>query len=151
MRQANGRFRNQRAHPGVGVVHPHAVAATNQAGLIDHKRVKADLGVAPKAKRAFTTAPEIPSGMMGKARSDGTHFAGVSGQDLSRYDADGPDPLSGAPRGKTLGTVRPVPGQRSRTNEGVESHADKCQHGADMLAGAVYSGSTRLPATVKED
>ena len=144
MRHANGRFRNQRTHPGVGVAHPHAVMATNQAGLIDHKHVKVDLGVAPKAKRAFTTAPEIHSGMNAKSRKDGTHFAGLSGQDLSRYDANGPDPLSGAPRGKTLAPVQPVPGQRSRTNEGVESHADKCRHGADMLAGAVKSGSTEL-------
>ena len=136
MRHANGRFRNTRTHPGIGHAHPHAVAATNQAGLIDHKHVKADLGVAPKAKRAFTTAPQIHSGMMGKARSDGTHFAGVGGQDLSRYDANGPDPLSGAPRDKALAPVQPVPGQRSRTNEDCETHADKCQHGADMLASA---------------
>jgi hypothetical protein len=124
MRHANGRFRNTRTHPGIGHAHPHAVAATNQAGLTDHKHVKADLGVAPKTKRAFTTPPQIHSGMMGKARSDGTHFAGVGGQDLSRYDANGT-------------AVQPVPGQRSRTNEGTETHADKCQHGRHMIAQAV--------------
>jgi hypothetical protein len=43
----------------------------------------------------------------------------------------------GFPNNKAGKTVAPVPGQRSRTNEGVESHADKCQHGADMLAQAV--------------
>jgi len=60
MRHANGRFRNQRTHPGIGHAHPHAVAATNQAGLIDHKHVKVDLGVAPKAKRAFTIRAANP-------------------------------------------------------------------------------------------
>ena len=68
MRHANGRFRNQRTHPGIGHAHPHAEAAKNVAGQIDHRRVNADLGTAPKPKRAFTTAPQIHSGMMGTAR-----------------------------------------------------------------------------------
>lgn len=146
MRHANGKFRNTRTHPGVGVAHPHAVAATNQAGLIDHKNVKVDLGKAPKAKTAFTSAPEIHSGMMGKARSDGKHFAGLSGQDLSHYDADPGSALTGGdvmghnlPQGKAFigKPVEPVKGQRSRTNEDCETHADKQQHGADCLASAV--------------
>ena len=124
MRHANGRFRNQRTHPGVGVVHPHAAAQV--AGKIVDTQVHADLGVAPKPKKAFTTAgaPQIHSGMMGKARSDGTHFAGLSGQDLSRYDADpsGLDTKSaveGPPRGKRLSPVSPSFGQRDRTNDPV--------------------------------
>jgi hypothetical protein len=48
--------------------------------------------------------------------------------------------------------VAPVPGQRSRTTEDCETYATKQQHGADMLAGATYSGSTPLlPRTVSED
>jgi len=50
----------------------------------------------------------------------------------------------GAPDLKSGKAVAPVPGQRSRTNEDCESHADKCQHGRDMLAGAVKGGSTEL-------
>ena len=42
-----------------------------------------------------------------------------------------------APDLKTGKTVAPVPGMRSRTNEGIETHADKVQHGRDMLASAV--------------
>ena len=53
-------------------------------------------------------------------------------------------PLTKPPVAKNLARVLPVPGQRSRTNEDCETHADKCSHGADMLAGAVYSGSTPL-------
>ncbi len=122
MRHANGRFRNQRTHPGVGVVHPQAAAQV--AGKIADKKVHADLGVAPKQKKALTTAPELHSGMMGKARSDGTHFAGVGGQDLSRYDADpsGLDTKSaieGPPRGKALSPVQPSFGQRDRSNDPV--------------------------------
>jgi hypothetical protein len=125
MRHSNGRFRNQRTHPGVGVVHPHAEAAAKTVvGQKDHTSVKADLGLAPKPKRAFTTSPEIHSGMMAKSRKDGTHFAGLSGQDLSRYDADpsGLDTKSaieGPPRGKRLSPVSPSFGQRDRTNDPV--------------------------------
>jgi hypothetical protein len=45
-----------------------------------------------------------------------------------------------APDLKTGKIVPPYPGQRSRTNEGVESHGDKVQHGRDMIAGAVKGG-----------
>lgn len=109
-------------HPGIGFGHPDAVAARNLAGsrgvpLAGHSTEKAALGKAPLHKRAFTETPEIHSGMNAKSRSDGTHFAGLSGQDLSRYDADGPNPLSGPPRGKRLSPVAISPGMRSRTNE----------------------------------
>lgn len=138
MRHANGRFRNQRTHPGVGVVHPHAAAQV--AGKIVDTQVHADLGVAPKPKKAFTTAgaPQIHSAMMGKARSDGTHFAGLSGQDLSRYDADpsGLDTVSvveGPPRGKVLTPVQPSFGQRDRTNDALSSGVPGAAHKAAML------------------
>lgn len=42
--------------------------------------------------------------------------------------------------GKAGKIVPPSPGMRSRTNEGVETHADKVQHGRDMLAVAVKGG-----------
>ncbi len=122
MRHSNGRFRNQRTHPGIGHAHPQAAAQV--AGKIVDTQVHADLGVAPKQKKAFTGAPQIHSGMMAKARSDGTHFAGLSGQDLSRYDADpsGLDTVAaieGPPRGKRLSPVSPSFGQRDRTNDPV--------------------------------
>jgi hypothetical protein len=43
---------------------------------------------------------------------------------------------SGRPDLKTGNTVDAVPGQRSRTNAGVETYADKHRHGRDMLATA---------------
>jgi hypothetical protein len=139
MRHANGRFRNQRTHPGVGVAHPHAEAAKNVAGQIDHTNVKLALGKPPLPKKAFTDTPEIHSAMMGKARSDGTHFAGLSGQDLSRYDADpsGLDTVSvveGPPRGKALSPVQPSFGQRDRTNDALSSGVPGAAHKAAMLS-----------------
>lgn len=106
---------SNKTHPGIGYAHPHYVG--NVAGQTDQTNVHADLGKAPLPKRAFTEAPEIHSGMNAKSRDGKTHFSGLSGQDLSCYDGDGPDPLSGAPRGKRLTPVQPVPGMRSRTNE----------------------------------
>ena len=78
----------------------------------------ADLGKTARVKRAFTAPPEIHSGSNAKSRS-GTHFNGLSGQDLSRYDADGPDPMAGPTQGKRLTPVQPSPGMRSRTNDPV--------------------------------
>lgn len=122
---------DKRTHPGVGYAHPHAEAAKNVAGQIDHTHVKADLGTAPKPKRAFTTAPQVHSGMMAKSRKDGTHFAGLSGQDLSRYDANpGDDPLSGAPRGKVVTPVQPHSSMRSRTNDALASGTPGAAHAA---------------------
>jgi hypothetical protein len=42
-----------------------------------------------------------------------------------------PDLKTGTP------AAPPVPGQKSQTNIGIESHADKCKAGADTLAQAV--------------
>jgi hypothetical protein len=103
-------------HPGGVGVHPHYVG--NVAGQTDQTNVHADLGKAPRTKRAFTEPLEIHNGSNAKSRS-GTHFAGLSGQDLSRYDADGPDPLAGPAQGKRLAPVQPSPGMRSRTNDPV--------------------------------
>ena len=124
---------DKKTHPGIGHAHPHAEAAKNIAGQIDLTHVKADLGVAPKPKRAFTESPEIHSGMNAKSRRTGTHFGGLSGQDLSRFDANGPDPLSGPPRGKRLTPVQPVPGQRSRVNDALASAEPGAAHRAAML------------------
>jgi hypothetical protein len=135
---------NQRKHPGIGHGHPHAVAAKNLAGQVHHANVKVHLGKEPLPKRAFTEVPELHSGMMGKSRTDGTHFAGVGGQDLSRYDANpGNDPLAGAPRGKRLSPVQSVPGMRSQTNEDkpLVPLADIAKA---ILGEAVISGSTKL-------
>jgi len=46
-------------------------------------------------------------------------------------------PLVAPPAEKRLAPVAPVPGQRSRTNADCETHADKQQHGRDMLDCAV--------------
>jgi hypothetical protein len=126
MRHSNGRFRNQRTHPGVGHAHPQAVAASklNTSGRVDHTNVKADLSKPPLPKRAFTETPQLHSGFNAKSRKDGTHFCALSGQDLSRYDADpsGLDTVSvveGPPRGKRLSPVQPSFGQRDRTDDPV--------------------------------
>jgi hypothetical protein len=100
---------------GIGHAHPRAVEATNAAGMVDHANVNLALGKPPLPKKAFTSAPEIHSGMNAKSRRDGTHFAGLSGQDLSRYDANGPDPLSGAPQGKRLTPVMASPGMKDQS------------------------------------
>jgi hypothetical protein len=46
-------------------------------------------------------------------------------------------PLVAPPVAKRLAPVAPVPGQRSQTNQDCETHGDKVEHGADMLAEAV--------------
>lgn len=104
-------------HPAAMPSHPHAVP--NRAGTVDHANAHADLGVAPKPKRALTTSPPITGGMQAKSRRDGQYFHGLSGQDLSRYDADGPDPLSGAPVAKRLTEPAITPTMRSRTSPGL--------------------------------
>lgn len=123
---------SNKTHPGIG--HAHPSAAPNAAGMVDHTTVHADLGKAPLPKRAFTTSPEIHNGMMGKSRSDETHFAGVGGQDLSRYDSNpGDDPLSALPRGKRLTAVQPVPGQRFRINDPLAGGEPGEAHATAML------------------
>jgi hypothetical protein len=119
---------------GIGYAHPHAEAAKNIAGQVDHTNVKVDLGRPPLPKRAFTTAPpEIHSGMNAKSKS-GVHFAGLSGQDLSRYDANpGNDPLAGAPRGKRLTPVQRSPGMRSRVSDALASAEPGAAHDRAML------------------
>jgi hypothetical protein len=123
----------QRNHLGIGYAHPDAERAKSIAGQTDQTHVKADLGKAPLTKRAFTTAPEIHSGMNAKSKS-GVHFGGLSGQDLSRYDADpGDDPLSALPSGKRLTAVMPVPGQRSRVNDPLAGGEPGQVHATAML------------------
>lgn len=124
---------DKRTHPGLGHAHPATVAATNQAGKIDHLNTKANLNKPPLPKRAFQEAhaPEIHSGMLGKSRRTGQHFAGVSGTDLSRFDANpGDDPTAALPRGKVLTPVQPVPGQRSRANDPLHGGAPGEAHAA---------------------
>lgn len=137
---------------GIGNAHPKAVAATNIAGTIDHDNVKLILGKPPLPKRAFASAPEIHSGMNAKSRKDGTHFAGLSGQDLSRYDGDGPDPLAAPPRGKQLTPVQPVPGQRSRTDDALASAEPGAAHKAAMVnKGAFTKGMTDMSKTILDE
>jgi hypothetical protein len=101
---------------GVGYAHRNYLPKTS--GPQDTINVHADLGVAPKVKKAFTERPEIHSGMMAKSKRTGEHFAGLGGQDLSRFDGDpGMDALGGAPRGKVLTPPTPAFGQRSRQTE----------------------------------
>jgi len=135
---------------GTGYAHPHAEAATNVAGQIDHTNVKVNLGKPPLPKRAFTTAPEIHGGMNAKSRADGTHFTGLSGQDLSRYDSNpGDDPLAGPPCGKRLTPVRPSPGMRSRVNDVLASDTPGAAHKAAMLnRDAFTKGMTDLSKAV---
>ncbi len=104
---------SNKTHPGIGHAHPHYVG--NVAGQSDQTNVHSDLGKPPLPKRAFTEVPEIHSGMNAKSRKDGTHFAGLSGQDLCRYDANGPDPLSGPPHGKRLTPVMASPGMKDQS------------------------------------
>jgi hypothetical protein len=138
-------------HPGIGHAHPHY--AGNVAGQTDQTHVKADLGKPPLPKRAFTEALEIHSGMNAKAK-DGTHFAGLSGQDLSRYDADpaGLDTVSaieGPPRGKRLSPVQPSFGMRSRVNDASASAEPGAAHAAAMLNAADFTkGMTDLSKRV---
>lgn len=125
---------SNKTHPGIGYAHPHAEAAKNIAGQIDQTHVHADLGKVPLPKRAFTTTPEVHSGFNAKSRSDGTHFAGLSGQDISRYDANpGDDPLAGPPRDKVLSPVQASPGMRSRVNDALSSEAPGVAHDRAML------------------
>ncbi len=143
---------SSKTHPGVGFPHPHAQAAKNIAGQIDHTHVRADLGKKPLPKRAFAgPAPEIHSGMMAKAK-DGTHFAGLSGQDLGRYDANGPDPLSGAPRGKVLTPVAPSFGQRSRVDDALASAEPGAAHDRAMLnKNAFTKGMQKMSEVVLDE
>lgn len=103
-------------HPNALASHPHAMPKVH-SGMADVTNVKATLGKAPKPKRANMTTPPIAGGMTAKSRRTDEHFHNVGGQDLSRYDASGPDPLAGAPRGKRLTDPQPVPGQRSRITD----------------------------------
>lgn len=104
-------------HPAAMPSHRNAVP--NHAGMTDHTNTHANLGVQPKPKRALTTSPPIAGGMQAKSRRTGEHFHGLSGQDLSRYDANGPDPMApGAPR-KRLTEPGITPTMRSRTSPGL--------------------------------
>lgn len=100
------------------IAHPHALP--NAAGMVDHTRVPMTLGKQPLPKNAWTPPP-IHSGMMAKSRKDGTHFSGVSGPDIARYDADGPDPLAGPPQGKRTARAEINPGCRDRSGDSLAS------------------------------
>lgn len=111
--------------PGL-IAHPHAVVIV--AGQKEQTNVHADLGVTPKIKHAHQVANPIHDGMMAKSTKDGTHFSGLSGQDLSHYDADPGNALSGRevmggnlPMGKRLTPPKFAPGMRSRANDALSS------------------------------
>jgi hypothetical protein len=88
--------------------------------------------------------------MMGKSRTDGTHFAGLSGQDLSRYDADpsGLDTqaaIEGPPRGKKLAPLVPHPSMRDRFNDALSSGSPGAAHSKAMQSRAEFTkGQTDL-------
>lgn len=67
--------------------------------------------------------------------------AGIGGMAHAVIDGGQPGPLphayGSAADLKTGKAVAPTPGMRSRTNADCESHADKMQHGQDMMAQAV--------------
>jgi hypothetical protein len=103
--------------------HPHSVA--NAAGLTDQTHVKADLGRAPKIKRAFTDQIPIHGGMEGQS-SQGATFGGdhKSALDALTGLAVVPDksgkvaaehPLSKPPVAKGYKVPEFSPGMRSRT------------------------------------
>lgn len=80
----------------------------------EHEQTK-HLGVARAGGKAkvHLDAPVHP-GMRTVSRTTGQVHPG--GDALSRADADPASPIGGAPRGKMLADVKPVPGQRSRTS-----------------------------------
>jgi len=73
-----------------------------------------------------------------------TDAAGIGGMGHATATIDGgnapaaplADAYCGKPDMKTGKAVDAVPGQRSQTNQGVETYADKHRHGRDMLATA---------------
>lgn len=83
----------------------------------------------------------VHGGMNAKSRRTGVHFDGVGGDGISAFDANpGTNPLGGAPRGKVLMPVQPVPGQRERSKDAPhggapgENHARGKPNIADMQA-----------------
>ena len=147
------------AKPGeAGLVsHPHSLPKAG--GMEEVTAVKATLGKAPKIKRAYTDPVPMHNGPTAKSRRTGEHFHGLSGQDLSRYDANpGDDPLAGAPRGKVLTPVALSPGMKSRTSPALTNELHFAR-GKKMLdqAGDASSANDRqalgigtLPATTTE-
>ncbi len=122
------RHHTRPGEPGL-IAHPHAVEFVS--GQQDH--TSEVHGTTPgKVKHAHMVASPIHDGMMGKSRRTGTHFSGLSGQDLSHYDADPGNALSGPevmghnlPMGKKLTPVAPAFGQRSRTVSAFGSDGDR--------------------------
>jgi hypothetical protein len=105
--------------------HPHSVPKAS--GMEEVTGVKATLGKPPKMKRAYTDPVPMHNGSNAKSRRTGEHFHGLSGQDLSRYDANpGDDPLAGAPRGKKLAPPRAAWGP-----PGVDLLAEQGRHVID--------------------
>ncbi len=117
------------------ISHPHAVP--NAAGMVDHTNVSATLGKQPLPKHAHLHSPPIHSGMMARSKS-GTHFSGLSGQDLSRYDADGPDPLAGPPQGKRTARAEINPGCRDRSGDSLASEDAGVAHARATAKGTEH-------------
>ena len=101
--------------------------------------------IARDGARKRVTPVEFHSGMT-RAQTDAAKIGGIGhgtatidgGRTIASSAAAPPlaHAYSGKPDLKSGKGVSTVPGQRSRTNEGVETYADKCQHGRDMLANA---------------
>ena len=92
---------------------PHNVP--NMARMTERTTVKATLGRMPLPKRSAYERPPVHSGMTMKSRRTGVHYQAIGGDEMSRFDANGPSPLSGAPRGKRVAPVAVNPGCRDRS------------------------------------
>jgi hypothetical protein len=113
---------NAAARPGEAIhdVHHTPTLARNQEA---QQYTTATLGKAPKAK-----GYSVPVHNQMHTRSRATGALHLGGDALSRVDANPSNPLGGAPRGKSLTPVQPVPGQRSRTSDTLHSGAPGENH-----------------------
>lgn len=119
--------------PGM-LVHPNHPAHL-AVGQTEQQHVRADLGKAPKPKRAFTLggAPPIHAGMLVQTKSGGQaygadHSSAVDALSGLRVPADSSGrgatvahPLTKIAPPKNLKPVQPVPGMRSRSNDSLSS------------------------------
>ena len=114
-------------------VHPHNVP--NMARMTERTTVKATLGRMPLPKRSAYERPPVHSGMTMKSRRTGVHYQAIGGDEMSRFDANGPSPLSGAPRGKRVAPVAVNPGCRDRSQDALASEEAGTAHARAKAAG----------------
>lgn len=112
---------NYAARPGEAIHDVHHTPAIAR-GMEAQQHTNATLGKPGKPK-GYAVPPH--NGMHTRSRDGGVHLGGDA---LSRATADPSNPLGGAPRGKVLTPVQPVPGQRSRTSDTLHSGAPGQNH-----------------------